>query len=101
MASKIKVTPEKEGRETPLLDLSGAAVKELIRTANKRGYVSHDQINALLASEEVNSEQIENILAKFSEMGIKSSRPKRLGLRKRWRPVKSGRRRRKPKARTS
>src|SRR3974390_2606156 len=76
MARKIKVTPEKEemlekeGRETPLLDLSGAAVKELIRTANKRGYVSHDQINALLASEEVNSEQIENILAKFSEMGI-------------------------------
>jgi len=76
MASKIKVTPqreemlEKEGRETPLLDLSDAAVKELIGTAKKRGYVTHDQINALLASEEVNSEQIENILAKFSEMGI-------------------------------
>src|SRR5215831_18771169 len=76
MASKINVTPqkeempEKEGRETPLLDLSGAAVKELIRSAMKRGYVAHDQIKALLASEEVNSEQIENILAKFSEMGI-------------------------------
>jgi len=76
MARKIKVTPEKEemlekeGRETPLLDLSGASVKELIRTAKKRGYVTYDQINALLASEEVNSEQIENILAKFSEMGI-------------------------------
>ena len=76
MASKIKVTPqreemlEKEGRETPLLDLSDAAVKELIGTAKKRGYVTHDQINALLASEEVNSEQIENILAKFSEMGV-------------------------------
>jgi|RhiMetdeSRZDD1v2_1073273.scaffolds.fasta_scaffold24121_4 RNA polymerase primary sigma factor len=76
MASKIKVTPhkgemlEKEGRQTPLLDLSDAAVKELVRTAKRRGYVGHDQINALLASEEVNSEQIENILAKFSEMGI-------------------------------
>src|SRR5262249_25812260 len=59
-----------EGRETPRLELSDAAVEELIRTTKKRGYVSHDQINALLASEEVNSEQIENILAKFSEMGI-------------------------------
>src|SRR5215469_9948642 len=77
MASKIAQKEEKvgtEGSETPpdrpLLDLSDAAVKELIRTAKKRGYVTHDQINALLASEEVNSEQIESILAKFSEMGI-------------------------------
>ena len=80
MASKTKVTPqkeemlEKEGPETPpdspLLDLSDAAVKELIRSAKKRGYVTHDQINALLSSEEVNSEQIEDILAMFSEMGV-------------------------------
>src|SRR5262249_18066984 len=56
--------------DRPVLDLSDAAVKELIRTAKKRGYVTHDQINALLASEEVNSEQIETILAKFSEMGV-------------------------------
>ena len=80
MASTIKVTPQKEkipeneGSESPpdnpLLDLSDAAVKGLIRTAKKRGYVTHDQINALLASEEANSEQIETILAKFSEMGI-------------------------------
>src|SRR5262249_15387636 len=51
-------------------DLSDAVVKELIRSAKKRGYVTHDQINALLSSEEVNSEQIESILAKFSEIGI-------------------------------
>jgi RNA polymerase primary sigma factor len=75
MAAKVKMTPKREtpdgeGRETPLLDLSDAAVKELIRHAKRRGYVTHDQINALLASEEVNSEQIENILAKFSETGI-------------------------------
>jgi len=79
-ASKTKVTPqkeemlEKEGPETspdsPLLDLSDAAIKKLIRSAKKRGYVTHDQINALLSSEEVKSEQIEDILAKFSEMGV-------------------------------
>ena len=80
MASKIKVTlqkeemPEKKGSETPpdrpVLDLSDAAVNGLIRSAKKRGYVSHDQINALVSSEEVKSEQIEDILAKFSEMGV-------------------------------
>ena len=76
MASEVKVTLpseemlEKEGPETPLLDLVDAAVKELIRSAKKDGYVTHDQINALLSSEQVKSEQIENILAKFSELGV-------------------------------
>src|SRR3954452_9273743 len=80
MASNTDVTPQKEevskneGPETPpdspLLDLSDAAVKKLIRSAKKRGYVTHDQINLLLPSEEVNSEQIEDVLAMFSEMGV-------------------------------
>jgi Sigma-70 factor, region 1.1 len=33
-----------------LLDLSDGAVKALIRGAKERGYVTHDQINALLSS---------------------------------------------------
>src|SRR5215831_7063795 len=55
---------------SPLLDLSDAVVKKLIRSAKKRGYVTHDQINSVLPSEEVNSEQIEDVLAMFSEMGV-------------------------------
>ena len=82
MASKAKTVqkdkekkeeaPEKEAPDTPLplLDLSDAAVKKLIRNAKKRGYVTHDQINSVLPSEEVNSEQIGDVLAMFSEMGI-------------------------------
>src|ERR1035437_5583235 len=80
MASKTNATPQKEevpkkeGPETspdsPLLDLSDAAVKKLILSAKKRGYVTHDQISALLFSEEVKSEQIEDLLAMFSEMGV-------------------------------
>src|SRR4051794_7167093 len=67
--------PEKDAPETPdaplpVLDLSDAAVKKLIRSAKKRGYVTVDQINSVLPSEEVNSEQIEDILAMFSEMGV-------------------------------
>src|SRR2546426_2749819 len=64
--------PEKAGPDTspdsPLLDLSDAAVKTLMRSAKKRGYVTHEQINSL--SKEVNSEQIEDLLAMFSEMGV-------------------------------
>ena len=56
---------EKEGPDSPLLDLSDVAVKELIRGAKKRGYVTHNQINALLSSEEVKSEQIEDILVQL------------------------------------
>jgi RNA polymerase primary sigma factor len=65
-----KDAPETPDTPLPLLDLSDAAVKKLIRNAKKRGYVTHDQINSVLPSEEVNSEQIEDILAMFSEMGI-------------------------------
>ena len=63
--------PKKEGPETPPdsppLDLSDAAVKKLIRSAKKRGYVTHDQINSVLPSEKVNSEQIEDVLADVVE----------------------------------
>ena len=76
MTAKIKVTPQreevpkKECPDTPLLDLSDAAVKDLMRSAKKRGYVARDQIKALLSSEEVKSEQIKDIPAKFSGMGV-------------------------------
>ena len=80
MASKTKVTPQREEAlemkrletppDTPLLDLSGAPVKKLIRSANKRGYVTHDQINSVLTSARVNSEQIEDVLPMLREMGV-------------------------------
>src|SRR6201997_5558983 len=67
---KKATPPETPDPPLPLLDLSDAAVKKLIRNAKKRGYVTHEQINSVLPSEEVNSEQIEDVLALFSEMGI-------------------------------
>ncbi len=80
MATKAKAKeqeapPEKEAPETPdsplpLLDLSDAAVKKMIKQAKKRGYVTHDELNAVLPSEEVSSDQIEDIYAMLSEMGI-------------------------------
>ena len=75
MAKKDDEKGEAEGTgvettDSPLLDLSDAAVKRMIKLAKKRGFVTYEELNAVLPSEEVNSEQIKNILAKFSEMGI-------------------------------
>ena len=80
MTNKTKATPQKEealqkGPEIPdallpLLDLSDAAVTKLIDEATKRGYVTYEQLNAVVSSEEVASEQIEDILTTLNEMGI-------------------------------
>ncbi|RST82125.1 RNA polymerase sigma factor RpoD [Aquibium carbonis] len=71
-------TKEKEEAETeregavdgPLLDLSDDAVKKMIKLAKKRGYVTMDELNAVLPSEEVTSEQIEDTMSMLSDMGI-------------------------------
>ena len=75
MAKKDNEKPENEGAgsentDGPLLDLSDAAVKRMIKAAKKRGFVTYAELNAVLPSEEVNSEQIEDILAMLNEMGI-------------------------------
>ena len=63
-------TPGGEPPDSPLLDLSDAAVKRLIKLAKKRGFVTLDQVNEVLPSESTSPEQIEDILAMFSEMGV-------------------------------
>ncbi|MBO6721415.1 MAG: RNA polymerase sigma factor RpoD [Roseitalea sp.] len=75
MATKEKENTEAEapaegGPDGPLLDLSADSVKKLIRTAKKRGYVTMDELNAVLPSQEVTSEQIEDTMAMLSDMGI-------------------------------
>jgi RNA polymerase primary sigma factor len=75
MAVKAKERDETEGAgdgtsDGPLLDLSDAAVKRMIKLAKKRGYVTYEALNGVLPSEEFTSEQIEDVLAQLSEMGI-------------------------------
>src|SRR4029450_1405704 len=64
--------PEAEApsQDSPLLDLSDAAVRAMIKRAKKRGYVTHEEINNVLPSEQVDPDQIEAVLGMFSEMGI-------------------------------
>ena len=62
--------PESTAGDGPLLDLTDAAVKKFIKQAKTRGYVTMDELNKVLPSEEVTSEQIEDTLAMLSEMGV-------------------------------
>src|SRR6202047_5045196 len=63
-------TPETTSGDGPLLDLTDAAVKKFIKQAKARGYVTMDELNKVLPSEEVTSEAIEDTLAMLSEMGV-------------------------------
>jgi RNA polymerase primary sigma factor len=59
-----------ETQDGPVLDMSDAAVKKLIKTAKARGFVTYDELNEVLPSEEVSSEQIEDTMSMLSDMGI-------------------------------
>jgi len=63
-------TPEGGPTDGPLLDLTDAGVKKFIKQAKTRGYVTMDELNKVLPSEEVTSEAIEDTLAMLSEMGV-------------------------------
>src|SRR5580693_7890586 len=63
-------TPETTSGDGPLLDLTDAAVKKFIKQAKARGYITMDELNKVLPSEEVTSEAIEDTLAMLSEMGV-------------------------------
>ncbi len=72
MAKKAaKEAPEGEQQQDgPILDLTDADVKKLIKTAKARGYVTYDELNSILPSEEFSTDQIEDVMAQLSEMGI-------------------------------
>ena len=59
-----------ESTEKSLLDLSADSVKKMIKAAKKRGYVTMDELNNVLPSDEVSSEQIEDTMSMLSDMGI-------------------------------
>jgi len=70
-----KVTDKKpdetdNAEDRPLLDMSNAAVKKMIRVAKKRGWVTYDELNEVLPSDQVSSEKIEDIMAMLTDIGI-------------------------------
>ena len=59
-----------EGSDAPLIDLNEASVKKLIARAKRRGIITYDELNAALPQDQMSSEQIEDIMAAISEMGV-------------------------------
>jgi len=62
-------SPEVEA-DANVLDTQSASVKRLIAKGKERGYITFDELNAVLPSDQNSSEQIEDVLANLSEMGI-------------------------------
>jgi len=56
--------------DSPILDTLGHAVKTLIEKGKNRGYITVEELNRALPSEKETSEQIEDIMASISDLGI-------------------------------
>ena len=59
-----------EPADSPILDSLTAPVRKMVARGKERGYVTYDELNKALPSDEVNSEQIEDTMTMLSEMGI-------------------------------
>ncbi len=75
MAAKTQAKPEvaetrEDTADSPLMDSQTAAVKKMLARSKERGYVTYDELNSVLPPEQMSSEQIEDTLAMFNEMGI-------------------------------
>ena len=77
MATKPTAKPQADAAkskdetpEGPLMDGMNAAVRKMLAKAKERGYVTVDELNAVLPQEQMSSEQIEDTLALLNDMGI-------------------------------
>ncbi len=68
-AAADTASPDQDA-DTTLLDVQSVAVKRLIARGKERGYITFDELNAVLPPDQNSSEQIEDVMANFSEMGI-------------------------------
>ena len=65
-----KTDNQNQGTESALIDMSDRDVKKMIKNAKAQGFVTYDQLNKVTSSEELTSEQIEDVMSMLSEMGI-------------------------------
>ena len=70
MSAQTETQEAEVQSDGPLLDLTDAGVKKFIKQAKARGYVTMEELNKVLPSEEVTPDQIEDTLAMLSEMGV-------------------------------
>ena len=69
-AKKANIEAQEQNNDAPILDTKNTAVKALIKKGKERGFVTHDELNAALPQGELTSEQIEDVMASLSDMGV-------------------------------
>ncbi|MBL4666449.1 MAG: RNA polymerase sigma factor RpoD, partial [Sneathiella sp.] len=70
-AEAVETTDQREETpDSPLIDASQAAVKKMLNKAKEKGFVTFDELNAVLPQDQMSSEQIEDTMSLLSEMGI-------------------------------
>ncbi|RZJ21483.1 MAG: RNA polymerase sigma factor RpoD, partial [Brevundimonas sp.] len=70
MSAQTETQEAEVQSDGPLLDLTDAGVKKFIKQAKAKGYVTMEELNKVLPSEEVTPDAIEDTLAMLSEMGV-------------------------------
>ncbi len=65
-----KTGEDQQDNSGPMLDMSQTAVKKMIAQAKARGYITYDELNQFMPADQVSSDQIEDIMAMLSDMGI-------------------------------
>ncbi|MEM6423039.1 MAG: RNA polymerase sigma factor region1.1 domain-containing protein, partial [Pseudomonadota bacterium] len=70
MAPKDDDQSEQQEGDATLLDMSQADVKKMIAKAKAKGFITYDELNRVLPSDQFSSEQIEDVMSMLSEMGV-------------------------------
>jgi RNA polymerase primary sigma factor len=71
MAKQLEAdSPEadNESGDAPLIDLNDADIKKMVARAKKRGYITVDDLNAVVG--EMSTDQIEDVMSALNEMGV-------------------------------
>jgi RNA polymerase primary sigma factor len=69
-AATEETQTREDGADGPLMDKVGIAVKRLIQKGKERGYITYGELNQALPSDQMTSEQIEDVMTSLSEMGV-------------------------------
>jgi RNA polymerase primary sigma factor len=69
-ANAVEAPEAREESEAPLLDSVAQSIKRMVAKSKERGYITYDELNAVLPADQVSSEQIEDTMTMLSELGV-------------------------------
>src|SRR5215467_15604436 len=75
MASKVASVADtaetrEDAAEAPLLDQITVAIKKMVARGKERGYLTYDELNTALPTDQLSPDQIEDTMTMLSELGI-------------------------------